>query len=228
MGRFNIFKRLIYALLLSYGLTFGFNVATTHNLPRESTVLIVTADERSNGSGVVIGPGLILTARHVAEVAKNQPLHVKIDGKDVPLTLVALDPNADLGLLQGDFSSPTADVADRLPQVGDAVDAVGFPAWVYVHDQIKTSGEVQSASDSYIRFTGDIAPGNSGGGLFHQNWLGKTELVGINVRVNVLPLSMFSVQLMTYMPQAVSTDMIRLFLENYKTYPSSAGTRGYS
>lgn len=121
-------------------------------------------------SGVVIeAGGLILTNAHVIEGA--QGIHVRTpDGDDVPVTLVGIDPEVDLALLQatdptGLRPAPFGD-SDRL-QVGEWVVAIGNP--LGLHHTVTAgiiSAKARTIDDSgveYLQTDAAISPGNSGG-----------------------------------------------------------------
>jgi len=131
----------------------------------------------STGSGVVIGPGRILTGAHVVAHATFVQVQRVEDPAKVPVRLAAVCHDADLALLEVDPSF-TADVEPPafgpLPGLQSRVSVVGFPVGgqeVSVTEGIVSRIEVQQYSHSRRRLlaiTVDAAinSGNSGGPVF--------------------------------------------------------------
>lgn len=153
--------------------------------------------DASNGSGVVVRPGLVLTAKHVAEY----------DGlvtreKGVKGVRVALAPETvDLGLIYyptQDVQCPCVKLADSEARVDETVYIVGFPLGIAqvatvghsegVQEHVIFHGEFGMIQDAGRRLvlTTPAQPGNSGGGAFvFRN--GEFQLVGIVVSVTGTP-----------------------------------------
>ncbi len=134
------------------------------------------------GSGVVVGPGLVATNAHVTvgalavRVSSGTQTWVVQSRKD--------DPHRDLSVLvvQG-FPLPAASAASAMPGVGQPVTAIGFPAgqgpkastgkitglWSYLGAEVLQSDAI-------------TAPGSSGGGLFDHEGrlLGLTTFFFVN------------------------------------------------
>lgn len=129
------------------------------------------------GSGVVIGPGLILTGAHVVAHGTFVQVQRVEDPAKVPVRLKALCHDADLALLEVDPAF-TADVVPPsfgpLPGLQARVSVVGFPVGgqeVSVTEGIVSRIEVQQYSHSrrqLLAITVDAAinSGNSGGPVF--------------------------------------------------------------
>ena len=143
---------------------------------------------QSAGSGVVIdaAAGYIVTNAHVVKNADEISIGVS-DGRTLEATLIGIDPEVDLALLQ----VPAEDLIDidyadsaRL-RVGDFVVAIGNPFGL---NQTVTSGIISALGRSglgiegyedFIQTDASINPGNSGGALVDLNG----RLVGINTAI---------------------------------------------
>ena len=123
------------------------------------------------GSAVVIAPGLVLTAAHVAINDK-----LLINGK--PTKTIKIDKNKDLALVQASVDCPCAPLGVDV-NLDDKVMAVGWPLG---HLEMATEGRVQGWMDRLVLTDSTIAPGNSGGGLFAFQE-GKWKLVGVTIQV---------------------------------------------
>lgn len=140
------------------------------------------------GSGVVVGPGLVVTNNHV--VADADELKVKTaDKRELPAKVLGTDPKSDLAVLEvsGDTKGLVPlELGDssRL-RLGDVVLAVGNPFGV---GQTVTQGIVSAVARTQIGVTdyqffiqtdAAINPGNSGGALVDM----AGRLVGINTAI---------------------------------------------
>lgn len=155
-----------------------------------------------NCSGVVVAPGLVLTAKHCADLA-----FPTVDGKVA--TIVREAPAADLLLLQVDVACPCA-VMDTNAIVGERAIVVGYPFGDVLHyTQVTTEGiawgvvqpggNVGGIGEALV-LTVPVGPGNSGGGVFvlHD---------GVWVFVGILVAGAESTSL------AVSLDTVKAFLK---------------
>lgn len=93
---------------------------------------VLLTDGQGHGSGVLIAPNLVLTARHVAEHEDpKKPLRVVLhDGQIIAISKVISDPDYDIAVVQ--LSKPIAGVvtpklACVVPEVGETIYAVGHP-----------------------------------------------------------------------------------------------------
>ena len=143
---------------------------------------------QSAGSGVVVdaAAGYIVTNAHVVKNADEISIGVS-DCRTLQATLVGMDPEVDLALLQVPAEDLTEiDYADsgRL-RVGDFVVAIGNPFGL---NQTVTSGIISALGRSglgiegyedFIQTDASINPGNSGGALVDLNG----RLVGINTAI---------------------------------------------
>lgn len=151
-----------------------------------SVVFVLTPDELSSGSGVVIDGGWILTNAHVVD--RHESVRIgRSDGRDLGLFPVhAIDWVFDLALV-GPFDDPSLEPIARGESgslsLGARVLLAGFPD----EDSIAPTPTLTEGIVSRRRFVaiGDypflqvdatIAPGQSGGALVN----GRGELVGIS------------------------------------------------
>lgn len=137
--------------------------------------------ELGNGSGVMIAPGRMLTAAHVAKINKQMPL--LLNGKQIKV--LKINEDLDLALLEVEEDCPCVPLAAELPVVDEKVYIVGFPVYQEEMPQYLTEGRVQGTTKKYHRTLTSVpaAPGNSGGGLFvyvKDQW----RLAGILVSVS--------------------------------------------
>lgn len=171
------------------------------------TVFVIT--EKSFGSGIVVGPNLVLTNRHVVEEAQGQ--NVVVMNKSAQFVLRARtiastqssDFNTeDFALLSVDGSLPP--VVAQLAPVAQALEnvvAAGYPGTVISNDQnfrklltgdagdapdvVLSRGIINTVQNSgsavpVIVHTAQIAPGSSGGPLVNA----CGQIVGINTFLN--------------------------------------------
>lgn len=154
-------------------------------------------DGYSAGSGVAVAPNIVLTNRHVIQIAQQhgENIYVWDNGAGFPRpanAIIESDPRLDLALIyvRGITSVP-ATIALSDPTQLETVTALGFPAITdLILERITanvsaTTGQVTTVDDGnlgdlgpveLIMHTATVNPGNSGGPLF--NVCG--ELVGIN------------------------------------------------
>jgi S1-C subfamily serine protease len=155
-----------------------------------SVVLIQTGD--TSGSGVCIGSAdTILTNNHVVERSNNVDVYAFAYQGDTLVRLpkrrakvVFQSPQDDLAVLKLDTSSRDLrplPVAERSPQVGERVYAIGSPGLGdEVLEQSVSEGIISAANRvieeaKYLQHTAAINPGNSGGPLIDE-W---GRLVGV-------------------------------------------------
>lgn len=156
---------------------------TSTNIPQPvvdavvpSTVKVqgVACRRIQEGSGFVVGPGLVVTNAHVV-AGEDETVVQRSDGSEVRASVVAFDPNRDLAILsagdldraalpRGDideggvgavFGHPGGGPLRAAPfQVGDAVSATGTD----IYDRNRTEREVLILSSA-------LRPGDSGSAL---------------------------------------------------------------
>ncbi|MFT4513053.1 MAG: S1-C subfamily serine protease, partial [Planctomycetota bacterium] len=144
------------------------------------------APRGSTGSGVVVGPGRILTGAHVVANATFVQVQKQSDPKKVTARVLAISHDCDLALLEID-DKPFArgiksSVVGDLPKLRDAVQVVGYPIGgeeVSITEGVVSRIEVQRYEHSQrhlLAVTVDAAinEGNSGGPVFARG-----KIVGI-------------------------------------------------
>lgn len=133
------------------------------------------------GSGVIIGPNSVLTAKHVVEDV-DYVIVTGIDGNDIPVLDIEIDLDNDVAIIHVDanlsnFVSPASEII-----LGEQVIVIGAPFGEAFYNTV-TVGIVSGLDRSIPYFgvcpliTVDAAvnPGNSGGPIFNMNG----ELIGI-------------------------------------------------
>jgi S1-C subfamily serine protease len=161
-----------------------------------------------NGSGVMIAPGRMLTAAHVAKINEQVPL--LLNGK--PIKVLKIDEDIDIALLEVDEACPCVSLTDKLPAVDQVAYIVGFPLHSEEMPQYLTEGRIQGTTTKYNRTLTSVpaAPGNSGGGLFVYED-GKWKLAGILVSVSGMG-NMFGLIMVFHMSHSVDIESIKKFL----------------
>lgn len=217
----------LLSLLLLVGLMSGCSPKAVEPVKPEPTVSAPRAEVKvdvrktvhllsataGNCSGVLIRPGVMLTAAHCTpymerfSVIKNGVMYTPVN--------VRKDDTIDLALVMvkdangKDLPCPCASVAKTNPKVDAPVRAVGFPMYGLINVQILTEGRMQGVDGADLVFTAPIAPGNSGGGLFNE----KGELVSILSRVAAAPIGYFGVNLITHLGMGPNVTSIKEFLK---------------
>ena len=143
--------------------------------------------ERSLGSGVIYdASGHIVTNFHVIENAQQINVQLK-DNREAPATLVGVDRDTDLAVLQITLAKlPVIAIgrSDRL-RVGEPVLAIGNPIGLgqtVTQGIISATGRGKLGVSTYENFIQTDAPinfGNSGGALIN----GAGQLVGLNTAI---------------------------------------------
>lgn len=189
-------KKLLLALAAVVGLLLapgcGFLGVPDGPIAARDTVRLLE-DPMGFASGVVIAPGVVLTAQHVVAAVPN----IRLGGQKTPGEVIAAgngDP-LDIALVRypaTEAACPCAPLAEYPAQVDEPVWVIGFPQNIA---QLVTTGTVQATKDLIVReppfglprnygnrliLTAIIGPGNSGGGAFVYRG-GRFELVGILV-----------------------------------------------
>lgn len=136
-------------------------------------------------SGVVISPGVVLTASHCLSPAEMLTLK---PGGTKPVVIASGDDRLDYALLRfpaAEAPCPCAPIAEREAAPDESVVIVGYPRGILT--QVVTLGESQGVQDNprmqYGRrlvTTAPVAGGNSGGGVFVYRD-GEYQLVGVLV-----------------------------------------------
>lgn len=121
----------------------------------------------AGGSGVVIGPGSVITNCHVA--LRGELLEVKLDGTAYSASVEVANEERDLCLLGvSGLTAPAVSLGSvESVRVGQRVYAVGAPQGL---DLTISDGIVSALRDSQgskiIQTSAPVSPGSSGGGLF--------------------------------------------------------------
>lgn len=143
---------------------------------------VTVLSEGGVGAGFSVGPGLIVTARHVVEGA-NTILISPYGGGHYPVTDMHLSPDADIAILEYFGPDVPAVTFGGPVRIGDEVFAIGSPGGVrhYV-----TRGVVSALGRDFGDFGDDILMtdaalnhGSSGGALFNMNG----EVVGMAIAI---------------------------------------------
>jgi serine protease Do len=146
------------------------------------------SDARWNGSGIIIARDgnhiAILTNRHVVESDDSQRLcamrAMTVSGEAITVTAVwRAKRGIDLALVEGRVSQPDSIGVMALGagavQVGDETFAIGNPlglAWTYSKGNLSAIRHWTTQDNQQVRILQtdtNIAPGSSGGGLFHKD-----------------------------------------------------------
>ena len=205
-------KRIVLLFALSLLAACSFSPADSFQSAR-ATVRLLDIPGVGNGSGVVIAPGKVLTANHVAVEVEHGLL---LEPGRVPVATEKADENVDLALLGAPVACPCAKLAEYPAQEDEPVIVIGFPMNERVQLQILTRGAAQGVIGSQLALTAPVAGGNSGGGVFV--WRdGEWQLVGILVATRgqgadaPVPIGVP----VNYLSIAVDLETIRKFLDSH-------------
>lgn len=184
----------------------------------------VEIETGGSGSATIIGRRHVLTNFHVAGASGNHTIKgwIIAKGKRVAVTytakVVASDETRDLSLLELDhvWTGEVAPLArrDAALAVGDRVCAAGSPLGL---EPLVTCGEVlltsvEMAGEKHLLCSAQIAPGNSGGGLWHYSpKTGRREMVGVSRAIFQTGGS-----LLPYLALFIPMASVRAFLEQSK------------
>ena len=140
---------------------------------REATVLVVSSI--GHGAGVLIGPGRVLTAKHIVKM--DEAIIVFEPGVRTDGIVTWRSESADLAVLEIDpGNGAPVDIDCAAPSAGMSVVIMGFSVrshpWLLRHGYI-ASGDV--ADDGTITLDLPARPGDSGAGVFAPDG----RLVGI-------------------------------------------------
>lgn len=145
---------------------------TEQSSMKQSVVYIQT--NKMQGSGIVLSAdGLIATNYHVIKGASAAQF-VFSDGSiyQGSVTIVGLQPNADIALLKIEKTGLHAATPFLTYQAGEAVTAIGAPGG---QRNTVTTGIIKSFDADVISSTAVIAQGSSGGALFNS----KGQVIGM-------------------------------------------------
>jgi len=165
-----------------------------------NVVVVKTFD--GMGSGFYIKPNQIITNFHVIDGAKNITI-TDYFGKQSSAKIIKIDARRDLALLETNLKGTPVKFFRSKINPGLKVDAIGHPKGL---DYSLTSGVISSvrmyastynvtrnANTKFIQTDVAINKGNSGGPLFHNQWvvgvntqgLRKSETEGLNFSVHL-------------------------------------------
>ncbi|MDJ0821277.1 MAG: trypsin-like peptidase domain-containing protein [Paracoccaceae bacterium] len=121
------------------------------------------------GSGVVLGDGVIATAWHVIEPARRIDVRLH-DGRILPAELIGHDAASDIALLQVDAPLPRFEMAadpalaDPVCSVGNAF-GLGLSVTCGVVSALQVSNAGFNSVEDFVQTDAAINPGSSGGAL---------------------------------------------------------------
>ena len=138
---------------------------------------------KGTGSGVIIGPNTILTAKHVV-VDADYVIITDVNGNDIRVIDIEIDPDDDCAIITVNanllnFVAPASEVI-----VGERVIIIGAPFGIDFYNTV-TAGIVSGLNrdvpffgvNSVITVDAASNPGNSGGPVFNM----RGQLIGILV-----------------------------------------------
>lgn len=148
------------------------------DVARTSVVQVATSSARcasSVGSGVVVGPGRVVTNAHVVAGSGRITVRGALGGGTRAAQLVYMDPSTDVAILAvPGLSAPVPDWVADARRGTDAVVA-GYPGGggltlreARVRGQILVADDTGGGTREVYVFRGLVQPGNSGGALLDQ------------------------------------------------------------
>lgn len=157
-------RRWLIAFVCAFAACSGIAQASCSNVVPfavSDTVLVVSADDGTTGSGVVVAPNRVLTAAHA--VRSGGGLQAKVGDQLVPAHAVSFDMQRDLALLAvntGDLPVLNLMVRDLSP--GENIWVAGFPRGGAKQFAF---GQVVGPWQDALRVTALVEQGQSGGAL---------------------------------------------------------------
>lgn len=175
---------------------------------RDSVVMIQT--NKIMGSGVVLSEdGLIATNFHVIENASVAQIIFQDNSLYFgDITVVGLNPEADIALLQIQKNGLTPAQTSTKLTVGEAVTAVGSP---YGNKNKMTTGKIVSFDQDIISSSAEIAKGSSGGGLFNA----AGQLIGISSAMGNEQYLSIPIALVEAVPRNLSIPLLQIAQYQY-------------
>ena len=148
-------------------------------------VMSQKSPDKPKGSGVIIAPGVLLTAAHVAGAVDSKQI-IRCNGKDVQAEVAARTEAFDLAVLVFPAEGTECDamgmpvLATDDPKLGAALTIDGFPAGVHLLVRGTVSGyQPILVSKNSVRYSliadAKVFPGSSGSGIVDTSG----RLVGI-------------------------------------------------
>ena len=131
-------------------------------------------------SGVVIAPGIALTALHVPDMCEERDGRLFWHHSPMMLSVTKRGSGVDLALLSFPIGNPIimgVDMAERNPEVGSDLYVIAYPGFSeqLIHAKGIISGYYTEEGRFDILTDANITFGDSGGGVFNN----KKELIGI-------------------------------------------------
>ena len=169
----------LIAALLWPAVALGTGASEVFQKVKDAIVVVKALDregqEVSQGSGVVLPSGEVVTNHHVVE--KGVTVTVVAKGRSALALIVGQDPDRDLALLfvVGLDASPAQLGRTESLKVGQRVFAVGAPYGLELSISEGIVSQLRGKKPPIIQTTAAISPGSSGGGLFNE----QGQLVGI-------------------------------------------------
>lgn len=174
--------------------------ATGSAKPLAGSGVKVIVDGAGHGSGTYIGRGDIITAAHVAKMAKDGKVTVKTDDQvtrtgfvqwintDYDVALVHIEINRDIQV--SDIECNGAPTGAEIYADGNPFNQEFLRAFGHVAGAMRQSGPWKEVVPT------DMAtiPGMSGGGVFNAS----AKMIGVNVGVMVLPLNETSISVTNF------------------------------
>ncbi|HEY5921699.1 MAG TPA: serine protease [Kofleriaceae bacterium] len=138
--------------------------------------LRVASTRAGHGTGFIVGPGMVITAAHVVDDARNIVVRLPESGGFFAARVAYIDKEADISVLAFDADRETSALAplvfakDRGPRVRDAVFAVGYPVDATRKSPQSARGIIAGRlDDGTIQLDMTLNGGNSGGPLINQD-----------------------------------------------------------
>lgn len=184
-------------LLVSVGyLSFGVWTYDPVDMNKVAQSVVILTDGQGHGSGVIVGPNCVLTAKHVAAY---MPLVIKtLDGETFAVVKVVEDPDSDLAIvyIDGVFDEQPL-LLDPTPlRVGESVTLIGTPMDLVLIDCIlsgtvvKIDVDVVEMSQLNIDvFDAHGGPGTSGGPVVDsKGHIRGIQVIGIGMLSGAVPI----------------------------------------
>lgn len=188
--------KLTIALVLSIGFLFGFTSLAPSSSPgskegyqdaRDVVKFIRGKDNNYFGSGVVIAPNKVLTAKHVALMSEK--LVIVHNGKEYPGHVSKSSEITDVAIIHvNGMPCPCVEIYPFIPPQDTDIIAIGFPLNLKI--QVLTKGQVQGVygeDQNLMIISSPATYGNSGGGTFILDPNNTWKLAGILVGSGTSP-----------------------------------------
>ena len=202
--------------------TYTVNIQTnTQQAPTTADSAVYIQTNKIQGSGIILSSdGLIATNYHVIENASTaQIIFQNGTVYSDAITVVGLDPQADIALLKINRTGLHAATTSQQVQTGASVMTISSPNG---NRNTTTYGTIQGHNGDIISFTAPIQHGSSGGGLFLENG----QLIGMcsaysNTQYFAIPIAKVLV-----VPQNMSLPLSSM--KNYNYTPSAPRNIAYT